>query len=45
MDSKFGSLSVAFFERLRGHMLTLPQRRIGHIAPFGIFCKKSGVFC
>jgi len=28
MDSKFGCLSVAFFERLRGHMLTPPQRRM-----------------
>ena len=34
--------SMAFID---GTVVNVPQRRMKHIAPFGIFCKKSGVFC
>jgi hypothetical protein len=44
MDSKFGSLSVAFFERLRGHMLTLPQRRMSISLRLAYFARTVASF-
>jgi len=44
MDSKFGSLSVAFFERLRGHMLTLPQRRMSISLRSAYFARRVASF-